>query len=785
MRKTWEHALVAAAMAAVLWYFAWAVVSNGGLADWGDQDYYRQQVRGWRSGTLALAVQPTPELLALPDPYDPRQNAPHRLGDASLFQGRYYLYFGAAPALTLMLPVTVLTGWEMPTGAAVLVFCSVAFLTASGLWLAIRRRYFPESAVLVAPLGVLALGFGTHLLALAQRAMFWELPIAAGLAFTLLALAAVFCALHGPRPERAMAWAGLALALAVASRPTCLLAAPLLLAPLWHAWREGDPARPWWRLALAAAVPLAVCGLAVMAHNFARFGNPFEFGQHYQLSGAYESQWVHFSARFIAPNAGVYFFQPAAWSWTFPFVLAPNVPATDLPGYFGTEEVCGIAVTFVFVWFALGLPLAGRGRAAGELRAWRATLLAIAGAFVPVALLLLGYFSTTARYQADFALTLGLLALCGLLALERSAGRGWRRRAVVTLAAGAVVATVAMGVLVGFDYHGRAWSRNEPAQWARLEDRARTWLGTAGRWSGRLDGPRVLKVRWRAQPPGTTETFWRAADARADERIVVGHIGERLIRFGYGRGAEAVRWGRPLSWENNHTHAIEVQVPSLYRPPRGALSGLRRHAEFRERSGVAVWFSGGRALDAIVEPWPEGIAAGGGVGADFSGEVQAQWTRLFREDEVRDPVRALPAQSRHTRLRLEVILPAAVRPEGEPLLALGAHYASDIVFVRPAADGVRFAFEHHGAPAVESATVAHTASVRVVEIESPSFWREGKELGLAGTGDVIVRVDGREAIRSRQAAADFFPGTEQIGRNPFGTACGPEFRGWILSAAWD
>jgi hypothetical protein len=784
MRKTVERTLVAAAMAAVLGYFAWAVTSNGGFEDWGDQDYYRQQVRGWRQGTLALAVQPAPELLALADPYDPRQNAPHRLGDASLFRGKYYLYFGAAPAFTLMLPVTMLTGWEMTTGAAVLVFCSVAFLAASGLWLAIRRRYFPESAVIVAPLGVLALGFGTHLLALAQRAMFWELPIAAGLAFTLLALVAVFRALHGPRPERAMAWAGLALALAVASRPTCLFAAPLLLAPLWKAWRDGDPARPWWRLAVAAAVPLAACGVAVMAHNYARFGNPLEFGQHYQLSGAYESKWVHFSARFIGPNAAVYFFQPVAWSWTFPFVSAPSVPATDLPGYFGTEEVCGIAVTFFFVWFVLGLPLAGRGRTAGEARAWQATLLAIGGAFGPVALLLHSYFSTTARYQADFAVTLGVLALCGLLAIERAARPAGLRVMVVVVAGGAVAATVTMGLLVGFDYHGRAWSRNDPAQWVRVEHGVRRALSAAGRWAGQFDGPRVLKVRFRAQPTGTTETFWRAADPRMDERIVIEHIGARLIRFGHARGTEAVRWGRPLKWERDHTHTVEVQVPSLYRPPHGAWHGLRRDVEFRERSGVAVWFSGGRALDAIVEPWPAPVVPGGAVGADFSGEVRAQWTRLFRADEVRESLQPPPAHSQHARLRLELILPDAVRPEGEPLLALGAHYASDILWVRPAPGGVRFVFTHHGAPPVESLVVLAAAGLRVVEIESPSFWREGKELGLSSTGDVIVRLDGQEIIRARQTTADFFPGTERIGRNPFGTDCGPEFRGWILNAEW-
>jgi hypothetical protein len=270
-----ETPLVVAAVLLVVAFYYWTVWANQGFEDWGDQDYYRLLVRGWRKGQLALDKQPSPELLALADPHDPAQNGPHRLADASYFRGKYYLYFGAAPALTMMLPYTLITGREMTMGAAVFGFSTVAFGAATGLWLAVRRRYFPGSSVVIAPLGVLALGFGTHLLALLQRPAFWELPIAAGIAFTFLALAGVYRAIHAPKGWRAMAGAGLCLGLAVASRPTCLFAAPMLLAPIWCGWRERTTpgAQSWWRLAAAAALPLAGCGLAIMAHNYARFGN--------------------------------------------------------------------------------------------------------------------------------------------------------------------------------------------------------------------------------------------------------------------------------------------------------------------------------------------------------------------------------------------------------------------------------------------------------------------------------------------------------------------------------
>jgi hypothetical protein len=42
-------------------------------------------------GHTYLAAKPSPQLLALRDPYDPRLNEHFRLHDASLYRGRYYL----------------------------------------------------------------------------------------------------------------------------------------------------------------------------------------------------------------------------------------------------------------------------------------------------------------------------------------------------------------------------------------------------------------------------------------------------------------------------------------------------------------------------------------------------------------------------------------------------------------------------------------------------------------------------------------------------------------------
>jgi hypothetical protein len=783
LKRRLEHLLSVAAAAAVIWFFHWTIAANNGFASWDHLDYFRLLVRGWQKGQLHLDYTPAPELLALPDPYDPAQNEGLKLGDATLYRGRYYLYFGAAPAFTLMLPYALVTGRELTMGTAVFVFVSLAFLTASGLWLAIRRRYFPESAAWMAPVGMLLLGCGTHLLALAQRPMIWELPIAGGVFFSLLAVAACFRAVHGRRPVLAMAAAGLCLGLAVGSRPTCLFAAPLLLGPLWLAWRERRPERDWRGMVAAAIVPLGLCGLALMWHNHARFDSPFEFGQNYQLSGAHEGQQTHFSLRYFAHNFSVYFFHALNWTAEFPFAMAYGVDVPDIPGYFGTEEVSGLVATFPYVAFILALPLAWWRRDPAEARTLTAAVGSAAGYALPVTGLILCFFSTCARYQTDFAVGLGLLALTGMLALERrvrSVRLGWIHAPVF---AGVAAVTLVLGVLLSFDYHGRTLRMSSPAMWQRLDRMTFETLAGIGHRCGAIKGPRVIKAVFNPRPTGTVETFWRSRDTGAAERVLVEHIGEQLIRFGFTRGAQPVQWGRPLKWEPGHAHAVEIQVPSLYAPEgTSGWSRITGRFAFRERTAVAVWFSAGRALGLVVEPLANPFQPGGTIGEDFSGEVRSHGSRLFRADEITTGGLVAPEKKRGGVLSFRLVLPATLQPAGEPLYASGAHYRSSIVFVRAVPGGVKFVYENFGGETVESELVQPKPGGFQVELILPNFRPEA--FGEEHTGDVILRLDGREVLRTRQVAYPSPWGDESYGRNPFGTTCAAELRGWMLDARW-
>src|SRR4051795_2339186 len=125
----------------------------------------------------------------------------------------------------------------------------------------------------------------------------WELPIAAGYCFAMVALWGLMRSLHAERSRTAwLVVAATALGLAIGSRPTYLFATPLLAIPLF-VWSREERRLPW-RAFAGAVAPLAVVGALMALHNYLRFGSPLEFGQAYQLTYFDETKVAHFSPRY-------------------------------------------------------------------------------------------------------------------------------------------------------------------------------------------------------------------------------------------------------------------------------------------------------------------------------------------------------------------------------------------------------------------------------------------------------------------------------------------------------
>src|ERR1035438_9413949 len=277
LARGWLPGLLFMAVVSVHFATAWV---GGPARNWHGQtsEYYPLLTDAFLAGQTSLLVQPSAKLLALPDPYDPVANAKFRLHDASLYHGKYYLYFGPTPALVLFLPYKVLTGSHLPTRIAVALLCNCGFACSCALFFLLAKREKWDCPQWFASAVVLSLGTVPGVAYLLRRPSFYEVAIGAGYCFVLsgFLLAAYSLGEDSPRTP-SLIGAGLCFGLAAGCRPH--LALLVILMVVLVAWRT----RSHKTAVLGFVAPVVLCGVLLAAYNYARFQNPFDFGIQYTL----------------------------------------------------------------------------------------------------------------------------------------------------------------------------------------------------------------------------------------------------------------------------------------------------------------------------------------------------------------------------------------------------------------------------------------------------------------------------------------------------------------------
>lgn len=428
----WICLLLVAAF--IIGVYAWSaqpgVLESAGA---GARDsYYNLLVQGFRAGQLNVLRTAPAGLATLPNPYDTSVNSSYvwysgaLCYDMSYYAGKLYLYFGPAPALVLFWPWFLITGHYFSGTCAVVTFFSVGFLVASALIYSAWRRYFPQSPFWLVIAGMVAMGLGTGILEMLASCDVYEVAKSCGFAFTMLTLGAIWQALHSPNHKiKWLLLASAAYGLAVASRSSLLFGAVILLIPVLQSRKE-----TWARrglLLVAAAGPLVLAGVALMLYNQMRFGSPWEFGWHYQLTATDQDHVSRqFSIHFLWYNIRFYFLQPLHWTPQFPFLK--SVDLTPVPaGYGGIGAPnAGILTNYPMVWLALGAPLAVLRRAEASPLLWFIRALVLLSGISALTLCL--FVFSGSRYLCDFLPGFMLLAAVGIFGWERalSASPGWR-----------------------------------------------------------------------------------------------------------------------------------------------------------------------------------------------------------------------------------------------------------------------------------------------------------------------------------------------------------------------
>lgn len=487
VRASWPYALLSAAL--TLLVYTWYMTS-GTWTHWTPYTtYFDRLADGFLHGQLSLLEEPAPALKALPNPYDYRlrENIPH-LWDVSYYNGRYYLYWGPAPALLAALVKTI-APVIVEDQYLLFFFCGGTALFLGLLIALVRDRLYSDLPAWTVFLFSLLGGLSLPLLWLVNRPSVYETAIAGGQFFLLggAYCAARACLRDGPPGGSWLAATGLAWGAAAACRLNLALAAAVFCALLgWRFLRRaGWQAALRW-LVVLLGLPLAIWAAGLAWYNAARFGSIFETGHRYQLTGPalppdYDAV---ISSGYIIPSLYSYLLRPLqVQPGDFPFVFAPFLTEQMWPAfihlpqtYYYPEPVASIFAVMPAGWLAL-LPLLGMiglswrwlneqpvsfkpALSSDAGLVWGMSL----GGSVCLLAPLLVFITTSMRYLGDVAPMLVLLAALGLWWGLRQAHRSPGLGHMLALAAVLLVLfSISISLLINFGSGEKRFETNNPA----------------------------------------------------------------------------------------------------------------------------------------------------------------------------------------------------------------------------------------------------------------------------------------------------------------------------------
>lgn len=380
-----------------------------------ETNYYDLLATAFSHGHIALEVDPDPALLALKGEnlYEPEnRQGMDVLWDATLYDGKYYIYWGPAPALVLAI-IKPFYAPDLGDKLIGLIFLSGTLIFLTLLILDLWRNYFsrvPRWAFLAA---IAFAGLVNPMPYIMVEGRIYEAAIIAAQFFLVGGFYFLQKAFHRPNGI-SLAFASLFFTLAVGSRTTLVPAIGFvaLIVLIWAFQTQRDKMIP---LIAAFAIPLALGTVSYGWYNFARFGSVTEFGLRYQLTSynLYKSIGETFSMNYIPPNLYKTLLNPLERRDAFPYIFptrwaGPSWLTDHQSDFYLTysEYTTGIFISSPFILLALLLIYRPR-------RDLRWFILSVAAVFVISFIIMQAFFFVAMRYMLDAIPTLALIAIMG------------------------------------------------------------------------------------------------------------------------------------------------------------------------------------------------------------------------------------------------------------------------------------------------------------------------------------------------------------------------------------
>jgi hypothetical protein len=383
-------------------------------------NYYNLLANAFIQGQVSLDLEVPQELLALSNPYkvSERKNMDY-LWDASLYKGRYYLYWGPLPAIAIagikLLHPQDISDNLIVFAAAVGLFIFQVLL-ATRIWL----RSFQQLPAWTLFIGILLTGLVVPINWMIHRPAIYEAAIMSAQFFLIGGIYFAYRAFEKGRILSGwLAWASVCWVCAIASRvivifPVIFLLLLILIRVLRTNGTQWNPT--FVRAILGLGIPMAIAAIGLGWYNFARFESVSDFGFEYALTiyNAREHKSDIFRSEYILPNTYYYLINPPTKISSFPYFRAqssgePEAFGIQAPKLYYTEKVTGAIYVVPFLVFAF-VPLVAKITQMVKTKkddssesekdlSW--AINALGGATVVAAITLFTYVFSMMRYYAD------------------------------------------------------------------------------------------------------------------------------------------------------------------------------------------------------------------------------------------------------------------------------------------------------------------------------------------------------------------------------------------------
>ena len=332
---------------------------------------YAMLADSFLQGRADLLIDPPPELAELENPYDPEQREGiDFLSDASYYRGRYYAYWGPAPAVFSMIHRIL---FDRTLGDEYLSFlgASLALLFTVLVILRLWRLHYRGAPRWLLGAALVVAAVAHPVLWNLSSPEVYETAIAVGQAFLLGGLFFALPAIEGSRGERTnLVLAGTSWGIAIASRinlaPAVLVFLAAALLGLWEVKNRAGILRSVVADIAFLGVSFSLVIAMLALYNHSRFGSALETGFRFTLVPDQDhiqllQRGELFNAAYLPSNLLYYSFGPVRAKEVFPFLksVRGTLPSYTMflesfptPDAYSVEEVTGIALAAPFAIFS-------------------------------------------------------------------------------------------------------------------------------------------------------------------------------------------------------------------------------------------------------------------------------------------------------------------------------------------------------------------------------------------------------------------------------------------------